>query len=327
MTGCYPHLSGGEGFFNLRSPQIPILPGILRKHDYKVGILGKLSHSTPYADFQWDFAVDQEELGHGRNPEVYKQYAGEFLSSAAEESKPFFLMLNSHDPHRPFYGNDKEEWYEGGNDPVAAVPSKVFSPDEIVTPGFLPDLPKVRQEIAEYYSSVRRCDDIIGAVLSLLEVNNLIENTLIIFLSDNAMAFPFAKTNCYLNSTKTPFIVKWPAEIKPGRRDEEHFISGIDILPTILEVAGAEVPAGVNGKSFLPLCKEEQQLDRELVFTQFHQTAGKRNYPMRCVQSKKFGYIYNPWSNGEVICIAEHNLNAGNFQFQRRQGHRIQENG
>ena len=54
MTGRYPHCSGGEGFFPLRRPGVPILPQILRAGGYRLGILGKVGHSTPYADFEWD---------------------------------------------------------------------------------------------------------------------------------------------------------------------------------------------------------------------------------------------------------------------------------
>ena len=75
MTGRYPHVSGGEGFYRLRYRGVPILPDILRGEGYEVGILGKVSHSTPYEAFQWDMAHDQVALGQGRNPDVYYRYA------------------------------------------------------------------------------------------------------------------------------------------------------------------------------------------------------------------------------------------------------------
>ena len=301
MTGRYPHRSGGEGFHHLRTPGVPILPELLRGDGYQVGILGKATHSTPYSDFQWDMTWDMDDLGHGRNPALYRQYAAAFIDQAKTANRPFFLMLNSHDPHRPFYGNDKPDWYREGDLPPAAIPSRTFAPDEITTPGCLPDLPEVRREIAEYYSSVRRCDDTVRAALGVLREAGCEENTLVVFLSDNGMAFPFAKTNCYLNSTRTPWIMRWPGTIQPGSCDAKHFISGIDLMPTLLDAAGIAPPPGVDGWSFLPLLRGEKQSGREFVFTQFHQTAGRRNYPMRCVQSRQFGYIFNPWSDGERV--------------------------
>jgi N-sulfoglucosamine sulfohydrolase len=301
MTGRYPHRSGGEGFHHLRTPGVPILPELLRGSGYRVGILGKVPHSTPYSDFQWDMTWGMDDLGHGRNPAIYRQYASAFIDQAKAAARPFFLMLNSHDPHRPFYGNDKPEWYEEGDLPTAAIPSRTFAPDEITTPGCLPDLPDVRHEISEYYSSVRRCDDTVSAALEVLREAGCEENTLVVFLSDNGMAFPFAKTNCYLNSTRTPWIMRWSGTIQPGSGDTKHFISGIDLMPTLLDAAGIAPPAGVDGRSFLPLLRGERQSGRDFVFTQFHQTAGRRNYPMRCVQSRHFGYIFNPWSDGERV--------------------------
>ena len=207
-------------------------------------------------------------------------------------------MANSHDPHRPFYGNDKSEWY-GKLDPPAVPPSRTFAPEEVIVPGFLPDIPDVRLEIAEYYNSVRRCDDTVGRLLDVLDEAGVAENTLVMFLSDNGMAFPFAKTNCYLNSTRTPWMVRWPGVIQAGRVDAKHFISGIDYLPTVLDAMGVDIPEGVNGKSLLPVLRGADQAGCEQVFTQFHQTSARRNYPMRCVQNARFGYIFNPWSDGE----------------------------
>ena len=70
-------------------------------------------------------------------------------------------------------------------------------------------------------------------------------------------------------------------------------------MPTVLDAVGIDVPEGVDGHSFLPVLHGEKQENRKLVFTQFHQTSARRNFPMRCVQNKRFGYIFNPWSNGE----------------------------
>ena len=214
MTGRYPHLSGGEGFYHLRYEGVPILPAILRDAGYDVGILGKVTHSTPYQEFQWDMARDQIHLGQGRNPEVYYQYAKNFVQDAIAGDRPFFLMANSHDPHRPFYGNDKSEWYSE-LDPPAVPPSRTFAPEEVIVPGFLPDILDVRLEIAEYYNSVRRCDDTVGRLLDALDEAGAAENTLVMFLSDNGMAFPFAKTNCYLNSTRTPWWCAGQRLFKP----------------------------------------------------------------------------------------------------------------
>jgi len=298
LSGRYPHRSGGEGFHNLRKPGLPILPGVLREHGYMVGLFGKVPHSTPYADFEWDAVQSQASLGAGRNPRLYGEYAAEFFRRAKGEGKPFFLMANSHDPHRPFYGNDR---YKYGTPDGAQVPSKVFKPEEVVVPGFLADVPEVRLEISEYYSSVRRCDDTVGAVLKALDRSGMAEETIVMFLSDHGMPLPFAKTNVYYHSTRTPWIVRWPGRIEPGSVESEHFVSGVDLMPTLLDLVGVEAPDGLDGFSFKPLLFGEDQPGREMVFTQFHQTAARNRYPMRAVEDRRFRYIYNPWSDGQRI--------------------------
>lgn len=295
-TGRYPHRSGGEGFHNLQKPNVPILPALLRDAGYLVGLLGKEPHSSPYAAFRWD--TPKVQLGGGRSPRLYARHAKEFFERSKQDGRPFFLMANSHDPHRPFYGNDKYK-YDNPNGPER--PSKIFKPDEIVVPGFLPDIPEVRLEVSEYFSSVRRCDDTVGAVLAALGEAGASDNTIVLFLSDHGMALPFAKTNVYYHSTRTPWIVRWPGIVKPNSVDDQHFISGIDMMPTLLDVAGVDSPDGVDGSSFKPLLLGQPQSGREMVFTQFHQTAGRNRYPMRAVEDKRFRYIYNPWSDGKRV--------------------------
>lgn len=159
----------------------------------------------------------------------------------------------------------------------------------------------MRTEMAEYFTSVHRADEITGAVLRALDESGLSENTLVMFMSDHGMALPFAKTNCYLNSTRTPWIIRWPGKVKPNVVDTEHMISGIDFMPTILDALGLPEVEGLDGRSFLPLLSGQKQAGRDEIYTVFHRTAGKRDYEMRSVLTKKYGYIYNNWSNGKTM--------------------------
>ena len=299
MTGRYPHRSGQEGFHHINHQPVPLLTEALRQGGYALGILGKVGHSSPKQEFQWDFSRDMPELAWGRDAERYYGFARQFMEEARGSGRPFFLMANSHDPHRPFHGNDAD--LNGREGITYPAPSRVYRPDEVETPGFLPDLPEVRREVAEYASSCRRCDDTVGRVIAALKDTGAYGNTLIMFLSDNGMAFPFSKTNCYLHSTRTPWIVCWPGCIAAGMVDSTHFINGIDCMPTILDVAGLPVPAGVDGRSFRLLLEGRSDPRRSLVFTQFHEAYGGRRYPMRCVQDRRFGYIFNPWSDGQRV--------------------------
>jgi N-sulfoglucosamine sulfohydrolase len=289
-TGRYGHNSGVLGFMHT-DRDIPTVMQTLRDAGYLTGVLGKVNHSTPHADYKWDFVHDQKELGNGRDPDLYYDYCREFLTRCRKENKSFYFMVNSHDPHRPYHIPGK---------PIkgAKEPSRTYTPDEVAVPGFVPDLPGVRGELSCYLNSARRLDDTFGRTMQALKESGFEDNTLVMFLSDNGIAIPFAKCNTYLASTWTPWIVRWPGVVGRNTVDQEHFISGIDFFPTVCEAIGLPIPAGLDGFSFLSLLKGEKQSGRDKVFTQIDMKAGGDAVPMRCVQDKNFGYIFNPWSDG-----------------------------
>lgn len=307
MTGRFPHNNGAEGFEPI-DHDVPTLPEQLRQRGYVNGILGKEIHHQPVERFFWDFIPFKDEetavwrSGDSRVPELFHRYSTIFFELAKRQHKPFFLLANSHDPHRPFIGSDDEAKTWGKDKPPASLE---FSPDDVRVLGYLPDIPKVRQEVAQYYGNVHRCDESIGAVLQALEQSGLADNTLVIFLSDHGAAFPFAKAQCYFNSTKTPLIVKWPGRIKPGSVDSTHFVTGIDLMPTVLEITGIAAPPDLDGTSFLPLLEGKTQRDREFAYSSYYQIFARTRYPMRCVQNEKFGYIYNFWSDHQLTMTGD----------------------
>jgi N-sulfoglucosamine sulfohydrolase len=172
--------------------------------------------------------------------------------------------------------------------------------EKVPVPWFLPDLPDVRRELAEYYTSVWRADKTTGELLRALDESGLAENTVVMWLSDNGMALPFAKANVWLQSTHTPWIVRWPGTVSPGRVDKRHFVSGIDLAPTILDIAGLPNLEGADGRSFLPLLRGTTQSGRERVFTQIDEVSSGASYPMRSVIDAQYGYIFNAWADNRT---------------------------
>ena len=293
LTGLYPQNNGVQGF-TLSDRRLTTLPESLRKAGYLTACFGKLHHSIPNGERMWEKKWKDDFL-RGRDAAAHARAVSEIVEQARKDKRPFFFMINSHDPHRPFHGSRGEAAkFRGKKIPQ---PSRVFKPEEVAVPGFLPDLKDVRKELAQYYSSVRRLDDTVGAILQALKKSGAEENTLVVFMSDHGMALPFAKTNCYNFSTRTPLIARWPGTIKPDTEDERHFVSGVDLMPTLLEIA--DVPAEKSdGRSFAKLLKGKKQRAREAVFTQFHETSRSVRYPMRAIQTEDYIYIYNPW----VLC-------------------------
>jgi len=294
LSGRYPHNNGVEGFYQVKEPGWPHLCDLVQEGGYFAAIRGKVPHSTPYTPYGWDLVLDtvDGESMHMKDAESYYKSTKAGIAAAKAADKPFFLLINISDPHKPFYIEEK-------NDPH--VPSRVFTADEVPVPGFLVDDPIVRKELAQYYSSVRRADDCVGQTLQALEESGRSEETFVMFLSDHGMPLPFAKTQVYHHSTHTPWIVRWPGVTKAGTWDEEHMISAVDVTPTLLDVAGLEHPDGFDGRSFEPLLRGETQENRDYVFKVYNENSGAARHPMRSIQGKRFSYIFNPFSDGENV--------------------------
>ena len=300
MTGRYPHNIGATGFEPI-SRQVPTLQERLHEAGYLNGILAKVGHLAPREKFCWDTVVQGKALAMGRSPERFYEAAVSFFRKVKAAGKPFFLMANSQDPHRPFAGSRGEKRRRERRKLPFPEVDKRFRPEEVDLPPFLPDIPRVRREVAQYFASVHRCDKALGEVLQALRESGLEDNTLVMFISDHGMAFPFAKTNCYRASTRTPWMVRWPGVTEAGRVDSEHMVCGVDFTPTILAACGLEPMRETDGRSFLPLLSGRKQKGRDEVFTAFYKTSARKEYPMRSVQDRRFGYIYNAWADGKTV--------------------------
>lgn len=294
LTGRYPHRNGALGFDPI-SEGVPTLPETLKTAGYYTAVIGKVPHTLPSRQEAFDYRKPRNELGQGRSPQAYAQSVAEAINNATAQQKPFFVMANIHDPHRPFAGSQQEKW-----NPRPEV-RRTITPEEAIVPEFLPDLKPVRRELSEYFTSVHRADESVGAILETIEQQGRRDSTWVLFVSDHGMALPFSKTNCYPASNRSPWILRSPDGKEAGKRDAVHFISGIDVTPTLLQIAGLPVMDGCDGKSILPLLSGESDPSRDRVFTMINRTSGRNEYPMRAVTTASHVYIWNAWSDGEKV--------------------------
>jgi len=290
-SGRYSHNNGVEGFYPVKPIDFPVLCDLMKDAGYYTAIRGKVTHSTPYHPYDWDDDLTENPDGsreHMKDVESYHRSVKRGIENAEAAGKPFCLNINISDPHKPF-------WYPEDKNPA----SKIYTAEEVPVPGFLFDDPIVREELALYYTSVRRADDCVGAILSALEESGLAEDTFVMFLSDHGMPLPFAKTQLYHHSTWTPLIIKWPGKTDAGAVDERHMVSAVDFLPTLCDVIDADHPGGMDGRSFEPLLRGETQKDRDSVFKIYNENSGGNRHPIRAIETKDYLYIFNPWSDGE----------------------------
>jgi arylsulfatase A-like enzyme len=162
-------------------------------------------------------------------------------------------------------------------------------------PPFLPDTPEVRNDLLDYYSEIERLDREAEAILRTLEQAGQLDNTLVVFTSDNGLPFPRAKANLYDGGTHVPLAIRFPSRTKPGQRRDD-FVVLTDLAPTILEAAGL-TPPPMTGRSLMPLLAGSGQPNRDRVFVERERHAqvrrGDLSYPARAVRTERFLYIRN----------------------------------
>jgi N-sulfoglucosamine sulfohydrolase len=165
-------------------------------------------------------------------------------------------------------------------------------------PTFLEDIPDVRKEVAQYWTSVRRLDQSFGGIMAALKAAGQEQNTVIVFMSDHGMSFPYSKATLYRNGTWSPLVLRFPGS-KPFVNKSD-FISSVDIMPSVLELLGVPAPAGMDGRSFVSILKGGTQSGRDHVFTHVNTVSSGKAFPGRCVRTATHAYIWNEWPDGTI---------------------------
>ncbi len=288
FTGLHTHETGQYGLHHdyhhfMTFGHVETAPALLNTAGYLTGIIGKV-HVGPPDVYPWAL----REASMTRDVAWVAERAQNFLASARAADKPFFLTIGFVDPHRDLtrsgFGNDRA---------YRDIDDHTFSPDEVSVPPFLTDLPEVRTELAEYYRSVHRLDQGVGLVLAALERAGFADDTLVCFLSDNGAPFLNSKTTLYDAGVHLPLIMRVPGA-KAGVANP-NLVSFVDILPTFLDWAGHDVPAGARrGRSVLPILQDTELLaDWERVFGShtFHEITNY--YPTRFIRTPRYKYHRN----------------------------------
>lgn len=318
MTGKYPQTNGNVGNFDPIRSNLSTLALQMKKAGYFTAIVQKDPNYVPYEAFQWDrlglnsFQWDHQSDGYWPgwgSPEAFYNLTRELISDARSVGKPFFLHLNTTDPHRPWPGSIDEitflnRWSKSTSTrPQPMRPfAKNFSPWEVPIPKYLEDLPGVRVDLAQYFSALHRADLAVGRVLDALKETEEIENTVFIFLADQGASLPTSKQNVYRYSTNIPMIIYWPTVTEPGTVIDDTMISIIDLFPTLIDGLALDPEEGLDGQSFFNRLKTGKGPIRNYVYTSYtYARPGLQVFPMRAVQSREFLYIYNAWFNERLI--------------------------
>jgi N-sulfoglucosamine sulfohydrolase len=269
MTGRYPHNTGAAELHTQPPLSMLSFPEVLRQHGYYSATSGKF-HMGDYAKRGFDEIISEaKKVGNGGEDMWVAQVA------ERPKDKPFFMWFAAHDAHRAWGPNE----FAG-----------THQPDGIEPPGYLADGLETRIDLGMYYDEITRFDHFVGEVVKELEAQEVLENTLLIIMSDNGRPFPHSKTRVNDRGMKTPFVVHWPAGISQSGTCQS-LVSAIDIAPTILSLAGAEIPGQFQGRSFEKLFREPGARFRNYVFAEHNWHDFEAHG--RMVRNEEFMYILN----------------------------------
>ena len=276
MTGQFPHTIGTEDLHTPIDETTRMLPYFFNQAGYATGTMLK-THWGANGDKQFTHRI---KAGYkpgqgGLTEESYRNYR-DFLDE--NKDHPFFLWIGFIDPHRPY---DRDAC------------SRVNNPDEVTVPSFLVDTENTRRDLADYYDEISRMDRDIGIMLKDLEDRGLLDNTIIVFLSDNGRPFPRCKGSLYDTGIQTPLIFVWKNHILPRTVHDNGLVSSVDLAPTLLDLAGIGVPDSIYGESFKHLLLDPSKRGREYIFAErnWHDT----DEYIRCVRTERYKLIYNAY--------------------------------
>ena len=322
-TPCRSSLLSGRYFFNtgrgailqgaVWDESIPAFPLLLRDAGYHIGKRRRCGaparRPTPRIGGQ-QYAYQKAGMGFNNfseqvtqavkggktvaqaRAELLAQVEGNFAAflKARDAKKPFFFWFGPTTVHRTWIkGSGKALW---GIDPDA-LKGKL--------PKFLPDVPEVREDFADYLGEAQAFDAYVGVLLKQLEDAGELDRTLVVVSGDHgAPGFPGGKCNLYDFGTGVALVAAGPGV--QGRRVVDDFVNLMDLAPTFLEVGGVKPPAGLNGKSLWPVLTSEKagqvDPDRTWVVTGRERHVGDARegnlpYPQRALRTKDFLYVRN----------------------------------
>ncbi|MCQ4118836.1 sulfatase family protein [Rhodococcus tibetensis] len=272
FSGRYPHSNGLVGLAHhgwQYHDDVQTLPTLLSNAGWYTALFG-MQHETAYP----------KRLGY-HEYDVTNSYCDYVTDRASGwlsrfPPQPFLLTAGFFETHRPY----------------PADRYRPADPESFTVPSYLPDRPQVREDLAGFHGSIEVADAAVGRLLHTLEAEGLDDSTWVVFFTDHGEAFPRAKSTLYAPGTGIATIIRPPRRLRAAPRVYDGLFSGVDLVPTLLDLLGVPVPAAVEGVSHAEqLLGASNDHARELVFTEktFHDTFD----PIRAVRSKQYSYIEN----------------------------------
>jgi len=265
----------------------------------------------------YDSSKNYPEWGFGDTTDAYLADAAVSLIENYADEKPFLLAVSFCNPHDICYvptkpdrypiPDNKEELpplpmnFDVATDEPGLIQKKreqTYYGGEIVSAADFTST-EWQNYIYHYYRMTERVDKHIGRILNALKERDLEENTLIIFTSDHGDGAGShqwaAKLNLYEESAKVPFIISWKGKISHGIN--QTLINGLDVLPTMCDYAGIDIPESFLGKSLKPVLEDPEAESDGFIVTELATDPKDPTWKGRMIRMNQ--YKYNLYSKGE----------------------------
>lgn len=264
LTGLMPARNGAEANHTFKRDDVASLPEVLRTLGYETAAFGKVAHGNK----------DVARHGFDHFEADHRAEAVARFLARRDRTRPICLFVGTHSPHVP--------WPENAG----------YEPAKLTIPATSVDTPETRTQFARYLSAVTAADADLGSIFDLAQKTFEPTNTLFLYTSDHGAQWPFGKWNLYDSGIRVPLIAVWPGVISAGGRTEA-MVQWIDLLPTLIDLAGGAVPQGLDGRSFAGVLRGTSTAHRTEIFTTHSGDGDKNIYPIRSLRTGDFHYILN----------------------------------
>lgn len=276
ISGRFPHRTGVLGLVGKwgwqMDGQVPTLPKVLAEAGYDTWLWG-FQHEHP----------DPAALGYRHDPIGYQR--GDVPSIMADFVAPRFCDWLQSKPAGPWFCS------VGFYETHLGWPRRQATAQQLrdkQVPPDLPDSPELRQDMLNFDRSLHQADRNVERILDALDRSGQADQTLVIFTTDHGLPLPRAKCDLRDAGLEAALLMRWPQHLAANRRCSE-LLSGVDLMPTLLALAGVEAAPQVDGESFAGLLTGGHFQPRDAIYAE--QTWHDQYRPLRSIRTSRHKLI------------------------------------
>jgi arylsulfatase A-like enzyme len=341
---------------------LPTFPALLRRAGYFTALVGKWHlRSWPAGFDQWvifpgqGVYEDPEMIANGMRLKM-RGHADDVVGDQAltvlrerPQDRPFCLLYHFKSPHWPWLPAARhehafedvaiptprtfEDRLEGRPEALRRAEMAIADMSDFRERGVPESLPREERKrknlealVRNYYRVLLSVDENLGRVLDVLDKESLARNTVVVYTSDNGHFLGehgfYDKRLMYEPSIRVPLLVRFPARAKAGLVDRTHMVLNVDVAPTLLELAAVPVPAGLHGRSFVPLLEGRDAPWRDAFLYEYYEYPAdlcvRKNRGVRTARHKLIHFYEQPeeWELYDLLSDPDETVNLASRRDQ-----------